>query len=344
MSTARLSLVPDHDSGRARKSVRLPIVLAARGSGAWPSRATTVRRDQSARGECLGALKVRRTGPTLIQTRTGRLRRRLRRRVTNKDGPPRGGGPSLGRAGWLSRRPPGLVRSWFRGESDARRALDGLVPELGVVCDFVPVDEPVAAVADGARGQQRALVAHALLPRFVRATALPEEAAVGRAEVARIDAPLCGAGVRVLPHAATRDHDVELVALDVASRVRDLHDHVLASDRSRAGIVGVVLPLTRELDVIALAAGRVGHGDVTVGHVVRDGAGGLVVAGVGVSLLVLLAAGARRRSAHGRDAVGGACSGVPVVGPGTVGFAAVPIAARPPLGTTVQVRQVRGAA
>src|SRR5690606_26172643 len=167
---------------------------------------------------------------------------------------------------------------------------------------------------------------------------------VGRAEVARIDAPLCGAGVRVLPHAATRDHDVELVALDVASRVRDLHDHVLASDRSRAGIVGVVLPLTRELDVIALAAGRVGHGDVTVGHVVRDGAGGLVVAGVGVSLLVLLAAGARRRSAHGRDAVGGACSGVPVVGPGTVGFAAVPIAARPPLGTTVQVRQVRGAA
>src|SRR5690606_10555987 len=148
-----------------------------------------------------------------------------------------GGGPSLGRAGWLSRRPPGLVRSWFRVDSDARRALDGLVPEFGVVCDFVPVDEPVAAVADGARGQQRALVAHALLPRFVRATALPEEAAVGRAEVARIDAPLCGAGVRVLPHAATRDHDVELVALDVASRVRDLHDHVLASDRSRAGIV-----------------------------------------------------------------------------------------------------------
>jgi len=102
MSTARLSLVPDHDSGRARKSVRLPIVLAARGSGAWPSRATTVRRDQSARGECLGALKVRRTGPTLIQTRTGRLRRR----VTNKDGPPRGAARPWGvRAGSRAARP-----------------------------------------------------------------------------------------------------------------------------------------------------------------------------------------------------------------------------------------------
>ena len=164
----------------------------------------------------------------------------------------------------------------FSFTSPSERAVRRLGGEVGVVRDLEPIHKPQAALARVTGGDFHALGAHAFLLLGVGAGALGEETAVLGAEIARI--PLPAAGVEHA-HSTTGDHQVELVASDVATGVAHLDDHLFALDELGADVVGVVVSHARKLDAITSAAIGIGLGNVPVGETFGHGVGGFVVTG-----------------------------------------------------------------
>jgi hypothetical protein len=96
----------------------------------------------------------------------------------------------------------------------SERAVGRLRGEPGIVRHFEPIDEPDAAFAGGPIRDFHALAPDALFLVRVGATAVGEKPPVLGAKV--VGAPLPAASVE-LANASTGDHQIELVAADIAA-------------------------------------------------------------------------------------------------------------------------------
>src|SRR5690606_24897343 len=225
---------------------------------------------------------------------------------------------------------------------------------LRVVRRVEPLDLPLAS------GQELRVVGEELvagveratLPRFDLVVSLltgEEEPAEAFPELMVLDAPLAGAGVEIADSTAG-DHDVELIPVD-SPDVDRLNDHAFAAQRRRARVPRLTVGLTRELELVTLAALTLVVCDEAVRERVVHGPRGVVPARE-----PLFAAGARaaRVAVHGLILLTAGPRGIPSrrgiaavwTAPCARGFAAIPEPSRErlvPLRPVALLRLRRGA-